>query len=93
MRIFDSRFPYQCKYASGHEGNAPLEGFSPRKTAISLYVFTGKDAHEDLLEKLGKFRKRKSCIYINKLSDINQEELRKIISETIIFLELEYGKN
>lgn len=71
----------------------PLVGFSPRKTAISLYVFTGKDAHEYLLEKLGKFRKGKSCIYINKLSDINQEELRKIISEAINFLELEYGKN
>ena len=84
---------YHYKYASGHEGDAPLAGFSPRKSAISLYVFTGREDHEHLLENLGKFRKGKSCIYINKLSDINQEELKKIMLESIKFLELEYGKN
>lgn len=84
---------YHYKYASGHEGDSPLVGFSPRKSAISLYVFTGKEEHEHLLEELGKFRKGKSCIYINKLSDIDQNELRKIMIETIKFLELEYGKN
>lgn len=84
---------YHYKYASGHEGDAPLAGFSPRKSAISLYVFTGREDHEHLLENLGKFKKGKSCIYINKLSDINQEELKKIMLESIKFLELEYGKN
>lgn len=84
---------YHYKYASGHEGDAPFAGFSPRKSAISLYVFTGREDHEHLLENLGKFRKGKSCIYINKLSDINQEELKKIMLESIKFLELEYGKN
>src|SRR5690625_2454243 len=84
---------YHYKYASGHEGDSPLVGFSPRKSAISLYVYTGKEEHEHLLEELGKFRKGKSCIYINKLSDIDQNELRKIMIETIKFLELEYGKN
>ena len=84
---------YHYKYASGHEGNAPLAGFSPRKNAISLYVFTGREDHEHLLENLGKFKKGKSCIYINKLADINKDELKKIMTETIKFLELEYGKN
>ena len=51
---------YHYKYASGHEGDAPLAGFSPRKSAISLYVFTGREDHEHLLENLGKFRKGKS---------------------------------
>lgn len=84
---------YHYKYASGHEGDAPLIGFSPRKSAISLYAFTGREEHEYLLENLGKFRKGKSCIYINKLSDIDQKELRKIMSETIKFLHSEYGEN
>src|SRR5690625_3292394 len=81
------------KYASGHEGDMPLAGFSPRKSAISLYVFTGREDHKHLLENLGKFRKGKSCIYINKLADIDQNELRRIMRETIKFLDLEYGKN
>ena len=84
---------YHYKYASGHEGDAPLIGFSPRKSAISLYAFTGRLELEHLLKNLGKFRKGKSCIYINKLSDIDQKELRKIMSETIKFLHSEYGEN
>ena len=62
---------YHYKYKSGHEGNAPILGFSPRKAAISLYVFTGLDEHQPLLEGLGKFTMGKACIYIKKLDDIN----------------------
>jgi len=81
---------YHYKYASGHEGDAPLIGFSPRKTAISLYVFTGLDKHLDLLSDLGKFKMGKACIYINKLSDINIEELKKVMQHTIQFLKDTY---
>lgn len=84
---------YHYKYASGHEGEAPLIGFSPRKSAISLYVFTGKEDHEHLLEDLGKFRKGKACIYVNKLSDIDQDVLKNLIKETIHFLNSRYGEN
>ncbi len=83
---------YHYKYASGHEGDAPLVGFSPRKSAISLYVFTGKEDHEYLLDDLGKFRKGKACIYINKLADINQAALENLINETIRFLQATYGE-
>ena len=82
---------YHYKYASGHEGNAPLLGFSPRKSAISLYVFSGADEHQYLLENLGKFKMGKSCIYINKLADINIEELKTLMKETIQFLKTTYG--
>lgn len=82
---------YHYKYASGHEGNAPLLGFSPRKLAISLYVFSGADEHQYLLENLGKFKLGKSCIYINKLADINIEELKTLMKETIQFLKTTYG--
>lgn len=82
---------YHYKYASGHEGDAPLLGFSPRKSAISLYIYTGLDEHEYLLENLGKFKKGKSCIYINKLADINRDILENIMKETIKFLKVTYG--
>lgn len=81
---------YNYKYASGHEGVAPLVGFSPRKAEISLYVYTGAEEHLHLLENLGKFRKGKACIYIKKITDINQDELKNIMTETIKFLNSEY---
>ena len=84
---------YHYKYASGHEGDAPLVGFSPRKAEISLYVFTGVEQHEHLLENLGKFRKGKSCIYIKKLENIDQEELKKLMRETIQFVKEKYGES
>lgn len=81
---------YHYKYASGHQGDAPLIGFSPRKAAISLYVFTGLKEHEHLLTDLGKFKAGKACIYINKLSDIDTQKLVKLMKETIRYLQMEY---
>ncbi|OJV50622.1 MAG: hypothetical protein BGO31_09260 [Bacteroidetes bacterium 43-16] len=81
---------YHYKYASGHEGDAPMLGFSPRKAAISLYVFTGLEEHLPLLEKLGKFKMGKACIYVKKLSDINQDELKKLMKASIEFLKEKY---
>jgi len=75
---------------SRQEGDWPLVGFSPRKAAISLYVFTGAEEHEYLLEGLGKFTRGKGCIYVKKLSDINQDALRKIMKATIDFLQAKY---
>ncbi|SMC59786.1 DUF1801 domain-containing protein [Moheibacter sediminis] len=82
---------YHYRYDSGHEGDAPLLGFSPRKAAISLYTFTGLEEHEHLLQDLGKFKMGKACIYVNKLSDIDLNVLDKMMKETIKFLEEKYG--
>ena len=76
---------------SRQEGVWPLVGFSPRKAAISLYVFTGHAEHVNLLGNLGKFTMGKACIYIKKLSDIDQNELEKLIEESISFLKSKYG--
>ncbi|MDZ4682813.1 MAG: DUF1801 domain-containing protein [Saprospiraceae bacterium] len=76
---------------SSQEGDWLLVGFSPRKAAISLYVYTGSEEHEHLLKDLGKFKMGKACIYIKKLSDINQDALKKLIKETINFLQSKYG--
>lgn len=76
---------------SRQEGDWPLVGFSPRKAAISLYVFTGSEDHLHLLEGLGNYKMGKACIYIRKLSDINQDVLEKLIKATIDFLKSRYG--
>lgn len=76
---------------SRQEGDWLLVGFSPRKTAISLYVYSDCDGQEDLLKELGKFKMGKSCIYINKLSDINKDTLEKLIITTIDFLKSKYS--
>jgi hypothetical protein len=75
---------------SSQEGDWPLIGFSPRKAAISLYVYTAAKEHEDLLEGLGKYKMGKACIYVKKLSDINQDVLRKIAKATIKYLKSKY---
>ena len=77
---------------SVQEGDWPLVGFSPRKAAISLYVYTGISEHQHLLKNLGMFKMGKACIYIKKLADIDQNELKKLINETVNFLESKYGK-
>jgi hypothetical protein len=77
---------------SRQEGDWLLVGFSPRKAAISLYVYTGAPEHEYLLEGLGKFKMGKACIYIKKFSDINQDALRRLIKETVGYLQSRYKK-
>jgi hypothetical protein len=77
---------------SSQEGDWPLVGFSPRKAAISLYVYSGTPEHEHLLENLGKFKRGAACIYIKKLSDINPEALKRLMKATIDLLQSKYGK-
>jgi hypothetical protein len=79
---------YHYKYDSGHEGDAPLIGFSPRKAAISLYVYSGQD--EKLLKDLGKYKMGKACIYVKQLSDIDQQQLVKLIDSNIRYLKTRY---
>ena len=76
---------YHYKYASGHEGDCLLIGFSPRKKAFSLYVYTPQQNNTELLNKLGKFKMGKACIYINKLLDIDLDVLEVLCKSTIHF--------
>ena len=77
---------YHYKYASGHEGDAPILGFSPRKAQFSLYVYSQTDKSVRYLEDLGKYKMGKACIYVKRLSDINIDVLEKLSSETIAYL-------
>ena len=83
---------YKYKYASGHSGVAPLVGFSPRKSAISLYVFTGLEEHAHLLGGLGKYTIGKACIYVKKLSDIDEDCLNRLMEANINYLSHQYTR-
>jgi hypothetical protein len=77
---------YSYKYASGHEGTAPMLGFSPRKAEFSLYVYSPTEDNKHLLDNFGKFKMGKACIYIKKLSDISISSLEKMCRATIAYL-------
>ncbi|MDP5201703.1 DUF1801 domain-containing protein [Flavobacterium sp. DG2-3] len=79
---------YHYKYDSGHEGDAPLAGFSPRKAATTVYFYLPEENREELLSQLGKHTSSKACIYIKKLADIDIEILKKIILRS-----MEYTQN
>ncbi|MBU6081954.1 DUF1801 domain-containing protein [Allobacillus halotolerans] len=81
---------YHYKYDTGHEGDVPLVGFSPRKARFSIYLATGDTEREELLEKLGKHKAGKGCIYVNKLQDINTDILKQLINQSIDFLKKRY---
>ena len=74
---------YHYKYASGHEGDAPLLGFSPRKAAFSLYVVSPGNENKKLLSELGKYKMAKYCIYFKKLADLNLVALQKLCKATL----------
>lgn len=83
---------YHYVYASGHEGDAPLVGFSPRKAKTSLYFAPGDPNRDRLLAKLGKHTSGKSCVYINKLEDIDADVLTELITQSITFLQCLYAE-
>jgi hypothetical protein len=74
---------YHYRYESGREGDMPKTGFSPRKQSLTVYIMPGFEKHTDLLEKLGKHKLGKSCLYINKLADVDRAILKEIIRKSI----------
>ena len=80
---------YHYKYASGHEGDAPIVGFSPRKAKISLYLSSPVEL-EEFLKNFGKHTTGKACIYVNKLDDIDTAILKDMIIESVKLTEERY---
>jgi hypothetical protein len=70
---------YHYVYKSGREGDFLATGFSPRKAALSIYIMPGYAAYGALLNRLGKHRSGKSCLYVKRLSDIDPEVLGELI--------------
>ena len=76
---------------SKQEGDWPLTGFSPRKQYMAVYIMSHVDNYKDLLGKLGKYKiSSGSCIYINKIEDINLDILKKIISTSVSDMKKKY---
>lgn len=69
---------YHYRYATGHEGDACRVGFSPRSANLTLYV-GGFPEYDELLSQIGKHKRSKACLYINKLADIDQTVLEEIV--------------
>jgi hypothetical protein len=67
---------------SSQEGDWPLAGFSPRKQNLTLYVMPGFNKLEDLLEKLGKHKTSKACLYIKRLSEVDMSVLEQIVARS-----------
>lgn len=74
---------YHYKYESGREGEMPITGFSPRKKSLTVYIMSGFEKYQHLLEKLGKHKTGKSCLYINKLEDVDWVVLKEIIRKSV----------
>ncbi len=70
---------FHYRYESGREGDSPVTGFSPRKASLVIYVMPGYTGFSDALTRLGKHKVGKSCLYINKLSDVDLNVLEDII--------------
>jgi len=76
---------YHYRYASGREGDAPLVGFSPRKTALTLYASADEDVRAVLLARLGPHKVGKSCVYVKRLADVDEQALADLIRAGVDF--------
>lgn len=81
---------YHYKYESGREGDFMMTGFSPRKANLVLYILPGYSDLGDKLDRLGKYKIGKSCLYINKLSDVDEDVLRELIRYGVQYMRAKY---
>ncbi|HUS02083.1 MAG TPA: DUF1801 domain-containing protein [Chitinophagaceae bacterium] len=81
---------YHYKYDTGHEGDMPVAAFSPRSTAIVIYLAETFENRDELFQKLGKYKTGKVCLYIKKLGDIDVSVLKKMISNSIKNIQSRY---
>ena len=81
---------YHYRYASGREGDFFEAGFSPRKRALTIYVMAGFSEYEDLLGRLGKYTTGKSCLYVKRLSDVDLDVLREMLTRSVAYIRAKY---
>lgn len=82
---------YHYKYESGREGDFFKVGFSPRKTSLTLYIMPGFERYPELMEKLGKYKTGRSCLYVKKLTDVDEGVLKELIVESVAYMTEKYG--
>lgn len=81
---------YHYRYASGQEADWPVVGFSPRKQNLSIYIMTGFEASDELLSRLGKHKTGKSCLYVNKLADVDLDVLEALVRASVAAMKRRY---
>ena len=74
---------YHYKYASGREGDWMLVGFSPRKQNLTLYIMSGFEQYDELLQRLGKHSTGKACLYVKRLADVDPAVLRELVKLSV----------
>ncbi len=82
---------YHYRYASGRDGDSLVVGFSPRKQNLVIYIMPGFSDYGELLGKLGKFRTGRSCLYVNKLDDVDLQLLEQLVRESVEEIKRRYG--
>lgn len=81
---------YHYKYASGREGDWFLTGLSPRKQNLAVYIMPGFSQYDGLMGRLGKHKTGKSCLYLNRLADINVDVLSELIRDSVLYMREKY---
>lgn len=81
---------YHYVYESGREGDSMVTGFSPRKANMVVYLMPGYDDLSEQLALLGKHKIGKSCLYLNKLSDIDMGVLEQMIGDSVTKMQANY---
>lgn len=81
---------YHYRYDSGREGDFMMTGFSPRKQALTVYILPGFGRFDSLMKKLGKYKTGKSCLYIKRLSDVDEQVLERLIDESVRYMRENY---
>ena len=81
---------YRYKYDSGREGDMCRIGFSPRKGQTVLYITDGYDKYAPLMAKLGKHKTGRSCLYVKRLSDIDEAVLEQLCVESLAYMAEKY---
>ena len=81
---------YHYRYASGREGDFMLTGFSPRKQALTVYIMPGFTPFDKLMKKLGKYKTGKSCLYIKRLTDVDEDVLERLIDGSVEYMRKKY---
>jgi len=81
---------YHYRYDSGREGDFMIIGFSPRKQALTLYIIPGFGHFESLMSKLGKYKTGRSCLYVKRLSEVDEKVLKRLIESSVKHMRKNY---
>lgn len=84
---------YHYKYESGREGDFFRVGFSPRKQALTVYIMPGFERFTELMDKLGKYKTGKSCLYIKKLEDVEMPVLEELVVKSLEYMAEKYPED